>query len=122
MVADDSLRSHWGAALSRSFQNQSVKIEKTAPFIADFALSVRDAESGLANPAEAGGEIDWQSAPRESRLLDICKAKRMRGSLVIFDRTTGAIAYKGESEADGCKFSQPDFDTMAALLVADAVK
>jgi hypothetical protein len=76
----------------------------------------------LAKVNEPVGEVDWQSEPRDNRLLDICKAKRLRGSLVLFNRATGKIAYRGESEADGCKFGPTDFDAMATQLVSDATK
>lgn len=119
---DGSLRSQWSSALEQSLRAQSINVQDGAPYIADFALAVREADTGIAETTSKADQINWQSAPREGRFLDECSAKKLRGTLVLFDRTNGAITYRGESESDDCKFDRAALDAMASQLVADLVK
>lgn len=115
----DNLRSRWAAALGQSFRAKSVTVHSGAPYIADFALSVRDAKSGVADAASTAEHIDWQSPPRSSRFLDECSAKKLRGTLVVFDRASGKIVYRGESESEDCNFDRSALETMAVQIVSD---
>lgn len=112
-----------GAALQRAFSAHAVNVGKDGRYLADFAVSFRDAEGGLTTSTAAAGEksIDWQARPRESRLFDGCKAQRMRATLVLFDRQSGAMIYRGEGEATDCSFSDEAMDEVAMALVADAL-
>lgn len=116
-----TLRSQWGAALNNAFSAKAIGVVDGAPFLADFALSLRSAESGVAVVTDDIAEIDWQSAPRSKRLLDKCEAQKLRGTLVIFRRSDGEIVYRGESEANACAFGSDDITRMAAELVESAV-
>ncbi|MXO90980.1 hypothetical protein [Pontixanthobacter aquaemixtae] len=121
--ADDrgGLRAQWQEALKTAFAAHSVMQQADAPFVAELALSVRDAETGLASTEQNTPEIDWRSSPRSNRLFDRCKAQRMRGTLVIYRRSDGAIVYRGESESDDCDFGADAFQAMADQLVSDAI-
>ena len=119
--ATGDLRSQWRAALQAAFASRSVNIQQGAPFLADFALSIRNAETGIATVSDNSKDIDWQSQPRRNRLLDKCKAQRMRGTLVIFRRANGSIIYRGESETDACRFGSAELTVMANELVDNAI-
>lgn len=112
-----------GAALQRAFSAHSVTVGKDGRYLADYAVSFRDAEGGLTTSTAAPDEksIDWEARPRDGRLFDGCKAQRMRATLVLLDRQSGAMVYRGEGEATDCSFSDEAMDEVAMALVADAL-
>ncbi|UIP06877.1 hypothetical protein LY632_00305 [Erythrobacter sp. SDW2] len=112
-----------GAALQQAFNANSVSVGKGGRYLADFAVSFRDAEGGLTTSTAVADEksIDWQARPRDGRVFDGCKAQRMRATLVLFDQQSGAMVYRGEGEATDCSFSDEAMDEVAMALVADAL-
>lgn len=112
-----------GAALQRAFAGHSVKLASDARYLADFAVSLSDAEAGLTTSVEATSEkaIDWQARPRNRHVFDGCDAQRMRVTLVLLDRQSGAQVYRGEGEAIACDFAEAAMDEVAEKLVADAL-
>ncbi|MCB2083963.1 MAG: hypothetical protein KDD90_07930 [Sphingomonadaceae bacterium] len=123
-ASEEAQRAAFEAALHRALANSSIRLDKDAPYLGDFAIALRDARTGLAEPQDTTGEsgqVDWASDPRKRRLFDGCKAKRIRATLVILSRESGAIVYRGEGEADACGFTEKDYDRLAARLVEDAL-
>ena len=120
--ATDTLRARWAFALTSSFAKESVSRSPEAPFIADFALSIRPAVTGIAITGEETATIDWQSRPRKVNPFDKCKAQRARGTLAVFRRSDGIMIYRGEVEADSCDFDDSSLSNLADRLVADALK
>jgi len=111
------------SALQRAFATEAVTLSDDGKYLADFSISIRNAEGGLTTSIEAKdeAEIDWETKPRDSRLLDGCDAKRMRATLVVLDRATGQRIYRGEGEATECDFSGDAMDGVARQLVRDAL-
>lgn len=121
---EESARIAFEAALRRAFARESIALDKSAQYLADFAIALRSAETGLAQPqdiAPGSNEVDWTSDPRKKRLFDRCSAQRIRATLVILDRQVGTVAYRGEGEADACAFEMEDYDRLATALVQDAL-
>ena len=117
-------RAQLHSALVNAFADRSVAVSDDARYLADYSVSVRDAEGGLTTstgPAASEKDIDWTARPRNSRLLDGCGAKRMRATLVLMDRETGKMAYRGEGEATACSFSDSDIAQVSRQLVGDAL-
>jgi hypothetical protein len=122
-AAAGSDQARLAAALQRAFSANAVSTAKDGRYLADFAVSLRDAAGGLTTSTEAVDEqaIDWQAHPRNRRLLDGCTAQRMRATLVLFDRQSGEMVYRGQGEATDCGFSDEAMDEVASALVADAL-
>lgn len=115
----DSFRSHIADALKQA----GISLDAQARLIADVSLSVAPAEMGVvskpAQNAPAGREAQWLAAPRDKRLLDRCRAQRMKGVLSVFDRETGNLVFRSESTAMACSFSAEDQRAAADALIAD---
>jgi hypothetical protein len=113
----------FGAALEQAFAARAVKVSADGRYLADYALSLRDAEGGLTTAIDAKDRdaVVWKSAPRDGYPLDRCKAQRMRATLVLLDRQSGAMVYRGEGEATDCNFTDSAMTEVAKALVADAL-
>ncbi len=129
---DKGQRVMFAEALGRAFRSNSISLQppgtKAAKgLIADYALSSAHAGAGV---VEAGKEVardgqpEWAAEPRKRGLLgflDRCKETRLRGTLVLFDRVSGSIIYRGSANSGGCGITQEAIDSLATSLVADAV-
>lgn len=127
MAADeraDPERSRLGDALRRAFADRSVRLADDGRYVAEYSLSWRDAEGGLTTSIDAvdAAAVAWQVRPRPRRMLDGCDAQRMRASLVLLDRQTGAMVYRGEGDSVGCRFDDQSVDQVAGALVSDALE
>lgn len=117
-------RAQLHTSLLRAFADRSVSVSADGRYLAEYSVSVRDAEGGLTtatSPVRSEDEIDWKAQPRDAKLFDGCTAQRMRATLVLMDRQTGTMAYRGEGEATACQFSGDDIAEVARQLVRDAV-
>lgn len=120
-------RKAFAAALTQALSQRSLSVAPSGRYIAEYAFSISDATEGLVAgkpdkaAADAGAEPDWAARPRKKRTFDKCKAKRMRGTLVLLDRSTGKTAYRGEGGQIECSFANEDIAALADALVADAL-
>ncbi|WP_284126432.1 hypothetical protein [Parerythrobacter aestuarii] len=121
--ADGGDRARLEQALGQAFARHSVALSSDARYLADYSISIGDAEGGLTTSTQAAGQeaIDWEARPRKSRLFDGCDAKRLRATLVLLDRQTGSRVYRGEGEATACGFSDAELSAFADRLVSDAL-
>lgn len=125
-----TLRGQWAGALRQAFKGHAVKQQDDAAFIADYAVSVRPTETGLANVQTdvetSDRQTSWASHARGrgfiEKTLGECRALRVRGTLVIYEREGGAIAYRGISEAERCAVDRKVLGSMANQLVAQVVR
>lgn len=111
-------------ALKQALAARDIAIDGAAPVLADYAVSIREARLGIAKkPAEGASatEPEWQSGARSNRLLDRCKALRLRATLVLFSRSSGDRIYRGAAETDSCEVSSADYARLASSLVEDAL-
>ncbi len=106
------------AAFAKAMARHSLTIAPGAPLLAEIVATERPAQLGLAKDTS---EVDWNSEPRKQHWLDKCEAKTLRGTLVITERSSGAIQYRGTGEIIDCGFEAADYDRMAERLVADAM-
>ncbi|MGB3167482.1 MAG: hypothetical protein WBA68_11980 [Alteraurantiacibacter sp.] len=114
-------RAIFASALSEAFTRHGVPLGNKAPLLADFALSERDAETGLVDPESSTEDaIVWTSRNRNRRLFDGCTARRLRATLVLLRRDDGEIAYRGVAETDLCESGEADIRALADALVRDA--
>ena len=123
-VPEGGQRAQLHRSLASAFANRSVTVSPDARYLADYSVSVRDAEGGLTTSNSAAAsekDIDWKAQPRKSRLLDGCDAQRMRATLVLMDRQSGKMAYRGEGAATACSFSDSEIAQVARQLVDDAL-
>ena len=119
--SDGTLRATFASALSDAFARHEVTLGEDSPLIADFALSERDAETGLVDPASSTEDaIVWTSRNRNRHLFDGCTARRLRATLVLLRRDGGEIAYRGVAETDLCESSEAMVEALADALVRDA--
>jgi len=125
----DTTRSQFADALASAFAQRAIAADPEARTLADFSLAMRDAEQGVlrgngsegANEGE-DAEQDWIAAPRKARRFDECEAKQLRGTLVLLDRVTGTVVYRGSGEATECQFGEAQIADLAERLVADALR
>ena len=120
---EGSDRARLAAALQRAFADRSVTVASDGSLLADYAVSLTSAEAGLTTSIASTDEsaIAWQASPRKSRLFDGCEPQRLRATLVLLDRASGDLVYRGEGEATDCSFSSSALDAVAEALVADAL-
>ncbi len=115
------MRGAFGKALTEAFRENDVQVSGDGQLIADFALAERNAQSGVADPAASSSEnVIWTSQPRDRGLLDRCDARRVRATLVILDRASGEVTYRGVAEASDCAIDDEHITALARALVADA--
>ncbi len=118
---DGSLRATFGRALDAAMAAQSIEITDDASVVAAYAVAVREARTGVADPAASTEEeVIWESQPRPGGIFDICDAQRLRGTLVLLDRASGEVVYRGVGESTSCEFDEAELVTLAEVLVADA--
>ena len=122
---DNSLRATFATALKNALASQIASLgsasNSTAPVIAEFAIAMRDAKTGVADPAESdAAAIAWESRPRNHHIFDNCSAQRLRATLVLLNREDGQMLYRGVGEADACNYSNAQMAELARALVTDA--
>lgn len=119
--SEDGTRATFAAALRKSLQVSSVAIADDAPLILEFSVSQRDAETGIADPLAPGTrDVTWQSDERKSKLFDGCGVTRLRAGLLLVERASGTIAYRGTGDMDTCAVTDGQVRQLAQALVADA--
>jgi len=118
---DGTLRGEFGQQLENALIAQSIEVTGEAPVIAAFAIAMRDARSGVADPAASSADaIVWESRPRPGSMFDSCDAQRLRATLVLLERAGGEILYRGAGESTRCDHTETDLAELANALVADA--
>lgn len=117
-----AMRGEFAVALRSALQSHSVAVADNAPIILEYSVSERDAETGIADTPPAGStEVSWQSKKRKSRLFDNCDVNRIRAGLLLVDRTSGAVAYRGTGDLDTCAVTGEQLRDLAEALVSDAL-
>lgn len=126
VVGDDagSDRAKFAAALMEAFAKNSVSTGSETGLVADYSLSINDASSGIAvNSSEAEPQTAaWIVAPRDKKRFDECGGQRMLGTLILFNRNSGSMVYRGQAAQIECEFKPSDIEKMADQLVEDALK
>ena len=121
----NSLNARFASAVEQAMADSAIAIAADARFIADLSVGQMPASAGIVQGEGAGNggneETDWLVRPREKRRFDKCDAQVLRATLVIYDRTTGSVAYRGSGQATECDFADADLAQMARALVADAL-
>ena len=118
---DGSMRRTFAEALEAELLKQNVTFQENAPVIAEYSIAVRQADTAIADGSTASGEeIAWLSKGRKRRNLDRCDALRVRGALMLVDRASGAVIYKGSADVDTCAASDALVGSLATALVRDA--
>lgn len=118
---DGGSRATFAAALRKTLQDSSVAVAENAPLILEYSISQRDAETGIADPLQPGAsDVTWQSDERKSKLFDGCDVTRLRGGLLLVERASGTVAYRGTGDMDTCAVTDAQVRQLAEALVADA--
>lgn len=118
---DGATRGSFAAALRRALEDRAIGSAEGAPVILEYSISRRDAETGIADTPPSGvQDVTWQSRQRKSRLFDGCDVKRLRGGLLLVERSSGAILYRGSGDLDTCEVSESQLGQLAEALVDDA--
>jgi hypothetical protein len=92
----------FGADLARALARHGITVSAAAPYRLDVALALRPDASGISPDASGTmAQQHWRSVPRRARLLDKCRARRLRvtleGSL-----PNGAAAWRASGEFADC--------------------
>jgi hypothetical protein len=117
----DTRRAVFATALSAALASHDFTLDPAAPLIADYAIAESAASDGTLGGEPTGANSpQWLSQPRAKKRFDQCKPRRLRATLVLFDRASGAVAYRGSASRIECAFSQGDTIAMADALVKDA--
>ncbi|WP_299195955.1 hypothetical protein [uncultured Erythrobacter sp.] len=125
-VADEeagTLRGRFAGALLDAFTFRGVTPQPEARLVADFSVSKGPAEIGIQRPPAPATTLetgpDWIEPPRNSRRFDRCKAQELRGTLMLVDRQSGALVYRGTGTATECEFGEDELRALADGLVAE---
>lgn len=120
-----SERGRFSAALIKAMMERSVTLDDQAALLADFSMTTAPASGGVLKGTganvEGEPEKDWIAAPRPGRRFDKCEAKRLRATLILYDRSSRNIVYRGSGEATDCAFDDADLAALASGLVEDAL-
>lgn len=89
---------------------------------AEFAISAQPSDIALSEPAtqERPG-LQASQLSRKPRWWDKCKVEKLRGSIALFNRKSGALAAKSEGEYFACTGDMSGVADLAALLVESAL-
>ena len=117
----DSPVSQMAQALRGSFESRDMAITSNGELIADYALAITPATIGVQNapPTSPDQETVWISPPRPAGRWDICDAMELRGTLVLMNRETSEVAYRGQARIIDCDFDAAAIAALADGLVAD---
>lgn len=117
-ASDAGLRKQFGEALAASFQAHGFSSEKGAASVADYSIGLRPASTSL-DGHNANDAAQVRSASRGKVWTDRCEAQRLRATLVVYRRSDGSPAYRGEAESQDCDISDATVNALAELLVQD---
>ncbi len=118
----ETLKGQFAGALQQSFSGRGLAASDGG-LIADYAISMGPAEIGLQQPQDEAERLErdpeWIVPPRRARRFDKCEAQELRGTLLLLDRTSGAVTYRGQGTLVECDFSDAEIAELADGLVAD---
>lgn len=120
-LGQSSFHTAYKEALERSFHSKGFSLTRDSKYIADFAISARASDSAIAVVKDTSQEIDYVSSSRERKFLQECDGKRLRATLIVFDRSDGSVAFRGIRESDVCEVTENAVSLMADELVTGAV-
>ena len=116
----------FGAAVAAALAAGGHALRDDGEVVGITAFTRGAATTGIADPAAGGGaaagEIAWISAPRRRGMFDSCAGDRLRATLALFARDSGALLYRATGEVDGCGFAAEDVEALAARLVAESAQ
>lgn len=120
-----TLRGRFALALIDAFAARGVAAQSEARLVADYSVSEGSAEIGIRRRSDPDSVLEegegWIDPPRNSRRFDRCKARELRGTLVLVDRQTGALVYRGTGTATECEFDDAALRALADGLVAESL-
>lgn len=123
--SDPAANRQFASALQSAFAAHSVSVDPAGALIADFAVSMGPADIGVQQPQDPAKRLEseglWISPPRQSRRFDECEAQELRATLLMLDRATGNVAYRGQGTVVECAFDTSHFSDLAEGLVQDFV-
>ncbi len=118
----ETLKGQFADALQQSLSGRGIAAPEAA-LIADYAISMGPAEIGVQQPQDEAEPLerdpDWIAPPRPARRFDECKAQELRGTLLVLDRSSGAVTYRGQGTVVECEFGDAEIAELADGLVAD---
>jgi len=124
-VEGDTLNAQFGRSLHGAMSNHGIAMATDGELIADFALSKGSAAIGVQEPQDQSERLEnppvWISPPRQTRRFDQCEAQELRGTLLLIDRASGAVAYRGKGTLVDCDFDDAAIGALANGLVADFI-
>ncbi|WFL77067.1 hypothetical protein P7228_13880 [Altererythrobacter arenosus] len=121
---DGALRSQFREAVVDAFGRRGIGIAEGSKAVADLAISLRSAETAIIPGAqsqtqESTGPI--KSDGREGKWFESCDGERLRATLAVFDRSSGALNYRGSVQSDQCRGKPVPVAVLAERLVGDAL-
>ena len=121
----ESLRGRFAAALGEGFASHSISVAENAPWLVDFGISQVKASGGIirgeGDAQKDKDEQDWAITPRDQHSFDKCEAQRLRLTLVIYNRASGNVSYRGIGEAIECDFNNDELTSYAERLIDRAL-
>jgi hypothetical protein len=114
-VVDMQTRQLIEAALIR----QGYQLAADGEFVVDFSLAERSAEMGVS----PGAPNAWLSSAKKKTMFQSCKDRIHRLTLLVTDRRTGQLVFRGGAEQSHCKGSLATSRTaLVDAVVADLKK
>jgi len=108
-VEGDTLNAQFGRSLHGAMSNHGIAMATDGELIADFALSKGSAAIGVQEPQD------------QSERLENPPVWILRGTLLLIDRASGAVAYRGKGTLVDCDFDDAAIGALANGLVADFI-
>lgn len=115
--SEGDLRSRFHSELVQKLGERGVTLTPGADFIADFAVSQREANVTL-QPVSSSEQPSGPTEPDfRSRWYHKCKPHRVSASLVVYARSNGAVEAKSSGEFLACPDDLSQLDDLAQILV-----
>ncbi len=120
--AGSAQRAHFSSELKAALTKNRVVLAEDGALIAEYTLSAQPSDLALSEPAITTGTGNSNGQlSRKPRWWDKCKVEKIRGSLALFDRASGALSAKSEAEYFACAGDLTGLSGLADMLVRAAV-
>lgn len=112
-----NLRARFHDELTQQLRARGIAVEAEAQYVADFAVSERDAEVGLKPVSDTDDTAEPIEPSIRSRWYHKCRPTRVSASMVIYGRADGAVKAKSAGEFMACPDDMSQLGDLAKILV-----
>lgn len=110
-----SYEAELSSALAAALQKRSFTVSDNGSYYLQYGAALRPSSIGVLSAGE-DTEVKTVSDDRKKLLLDNCEAQRMRITVTVLDRASGAAVHNSTVDVDDCGFSESQAAGMASEI------